>query len=126
MSGSAPLSKGLQERVSAQLFNGAKLSTNWGMTEVVAVATMVPTGMGECDGSVGTLLPGMEGRIVDTMTGKDVGVGERGELLVRGIALRCLVDGRSECDAGILQKSRGECRCIRRRLVAYRRHCDCR
>ena len=105
MSGSAPLSKGLQERVSAQLFDGAKLSTNWGMTEVVAVATMVPTGMGENDGSVGTLLPGMEGRIVDTMTGKDVGVGERGELLVRGIALRCLVHGRSQCDAGILRNS---------------------
>lgn len=85
MSGSAPLSKGLQERTSAVLYNNTTLSTNWGMTEVVAVATMVPTGTGEADGSVGTLLPGMEAKIVDTLSGKELGVGERGELLIRGM-----------------------------------------
>lgn len=83
-SGAAPLSKGLQRRVSEVLYNGATLETNWGMTEVVAVATMFPTGSNEMEGSVGTLLPGMEGKIVDVSSGKELGVGERGELLIKG------------------------------------------
>ena len=55
------------------------------MTEVVAVATMLPSGQGVTDGSVGTLLPGMEAKIVDTITGEELGVGQSGELLVKGI-----------------------------------------
>jgi acyl-CoA synthetase (AMP-forming)/AMP-acid ligase II len=84
MSGAAPLSKGLQERATKVFYNGTKLATNWGMTEVVAVATMVPAGEDELDGSVGRLLPGMEAKVVDTISGKELGVGERGELLVKG------------------------------------------
>jgi 4-coumarate--CoA ligase len=87
MSGAAPLSKGLQQRTSEVFYHGTKLATNWGMTEVVAVATMVPAGEERLDGSVGTLLPGMEGKVVDTITGKELGVGERGELLVKGTLL---------------------------------------
>lgn len=79
------MSRSLQERVTKIFYNGTKLETNWGMTEVVAVATMLPSGEGVTDGSVGTLLPGMEAKIVDTLTGKEVGVGDRGELLVKGI-----------------------------------------
>jgi len=81
MSGAAPLSKSLQERVTKVFYNGTKLETNWGMTEVVAVATMLPSGQGVTDGSVGTLLPGMEAKI----TGEELGVGQSGELLVKGI-----------------------------------------
>jgi len=84
MSGAAPLSRGLQERVTGVLWNATMLATNWGMTEVVAVATMFEAGKGTLDGSVGTLLPGMEAKIVDTLTGKELGVGERGELLIKG------------------------------------------
>jgi len=87
MSGAAPLSKSLQERVTEVLYNGTKLETNWGMTEVVAVATMLPSGEGVTDGSVGTLLPGMEAKLVDTVTGKEVGVGDRGELLIKGTSI---------------------------------------
>ena len=49
------------------------------------MATMFEAGKGSLDGSVGTLLPGMEGKIVDSLTGKELGVGERGELLIKGI-----------------------------------------
>jgi acyl-CoA synthetase (AMP-forming)/AMP-acid ligase II len=89
-SGAAPLSKGLQRRVSEVLYNGATLETNWGMTEVVAVATMFPTGSNEMEGSVGTLLPGMEAKIVDVSSGKELGVGERGELLIKGMRFSSL------------------------------------
>ena len=92
MSGAAPLSRSLQERVTEIFYNGTKLETNWGMTEVVAVATMLPSGKGVTDGSVGTLLPGMEAKIVDTVTGKEVGVGDRGELLVKGIIVLVRID----------------------------------
>jgi acyl-coenzyme A synthetase/AMP-(fatty) acid ligase len=85
MSGAAPLSRSLQERVTKVLWNGTKLATNWGMTEVVAVATMYPAGKEVTDGSVGVLLPGMEARVVDTASGKELGAGQRGELLVRGM-----------------------------------------
>ena len=84
MSGAAPLSKGLQQRVSKVFYNGTTLETNWGMTEVVAVATMFPAGSKEMEGSVGTLLPGIEAKVVDVDSGKELGVGERGELLVKG------------------------------------------
>jgi 4-coumarate--CoA ligase len=87
MSGAAPLSQSLQERVTKVLYNNTKLETNWGMTEVVAVATMLPSGESITDGSVGTLLPGMEAKLVDTMTGRELGVGERGELLIKGISI---------------------------------------
>ena len=87
MSGAAPLSKSLQERVTKVLWNGTKLATNWGMTEVVAVATMYPAGKEITDGSVGVLLPGMEAKVVDTASGKELGAGQRGELLVKGILL---------------------------------------
>jgi len=85
MSGAAPLSKGLQQRVSKVFYNGTTLETNWGMTEVVAVATMFPAGSKDLEGSVGTLLPGIEAKVVDVDSGKELGVGERGELLVKGI-----------------------------------------
>lgn len=84
MSGAAPLSKSLQQRVTKVLYNGTKLATNWGMTEVVAVATMYPAGKEVTDGSVGVLLPGMEAKVVDTVSGKELGAGQRGELLVKG------------------------------------------
>lgn len=87
MSGAAPLSRSLQERVTKVLWNGTKLATNWGMTEVVAVATMYPAGREITDGSVGVLLPGMEAKVVDTASGKELGAGQRGELLVKGILL---------------------------------------
>jgi len=85
MAGAAPLSESLQKRVTEVLYNGTKLETNWGMSEVVAVSTMFPSGKAITDGSVGTLLPGMEAKIIDTVTGKELGKGERGELLVKGM-----------------------------------------
>jgi 4-coumarate--CoA ligase len=88
MSGSAPLSKDLQQRATKVFYNGTKLATNWGMTEVVAVATVYPAGKEQLDGSVGMLLPGMQAKIIDTITGKELDVGERGELLIKGFSLR--------------------------------------
>jgi acyl-CoA synthetase (AMP-forming)/AMP-acid ligase II len=88
MSGAAPLSKELQQKVTKVLYNGTTLTTNWGMTETVAVAAMYPATNKETEGSVGTLMPGLEAKVIDTISGKELGVGERGELLIKGIISR--------------------------------------
>jgi acyl-CoA synthetase (AMP-forming)/AMP-acid ligase II len=82
-SGAAPLGNELQQAASERL--RAPVQQGYGMTE----ATVGVTGRKRLDdpiklGSVGRLLPNVEARIVDVVTGADLGPGERGELLVRG------------------------------------------
>lgn len=61
-----------------------------GMTETFGPHTIQPTGLRPADevrGSFGHSVPGMEHRVVDPVSGKPVGVGELGELWVRGYSL---------------------------------------
>lgn len=60
------------------------------MTETSTVVTANPLTRVK-DGSVGMLLPNLQARLVDPDTGKDVGVGEDGEIWVKGpnIVLGC-------------------------------------
>lgn len=54
-----------------------------GMTEVTCSCLHVPGGRDDRSGSVGFIDPNSEMKLLDD-DGKEVGVGERGEILVRG------------------------------------------
>ncbi|EME49346.1 hypothetical protein DOTSEDRAFT_68206 [Dothistroma septosporum NZE10] len=81
MSAAAPLKRELQNDISKKL--GTVIAQSWGMTETTCTGSMI---LGESDdrtGSVGSLLPSTEAKLVDEH-GKEVLAGEAGELLVRG------------------------------------------
>ncbi len=80
MSGAAPLDGPVQDALQARL--GVEVVQGYGMTETsIAIAIALPS---DAKGSVGELLPLMEGKIVDLESGAEVADGERGELCVRG------------------------------------------
>ena len=53
------------------------------MTEVTCAGLIAPAGSGDNIGSVGTLLPNCEIKLIDE-NGKEVGMGERGEIYIKG------------------------------------------
>jgi 4-coumarate--CoA ligase len=79
--GAAPLSKELQNDVSSKC--NLKVVQTWGMTEVTCSCLHVPGGRDDRSGSVGLIDPNSEIKLVDD-DGKEVSIGERGEILVRG------------------------------------------
>ncbi|KAL2065236.1 hypothetical protein VTL71DRAFT_2905 [Oculimacula yallundae] len=79
--GAAPLSKELQNDVSTRF--KFQINQGWGMTEVTTGAIMVPFNVNDNTGSVGQLIPNSECMLVDD-DGKEVGVGQPGELCIRG------------------------------------------
>ena len=82
-SGAAPLGAEVEQACAQRL--GCRIMQGFGMTEFAgaslshAAQETVPR-----TGSVGRCWPNMEARIVDVETGKDVGVGQTGQLLMRG------------------------------------------
>jgi acyl-CoA synthetase (AMP-forming)/AMP-acid ligase II len=81
ISGAAPLGAELAAAVSERL--KAPLCQGYGMTEMSPVSHI--TNMGERrDGAAGRTVAGTACRIRDPETGRDLGPGEEGELLVRG------------------------------------------
>ena len=82
-SGAAPLGEELERGAARRL--DCIVRQGYGMTEASPATHIVPYDKaGVAHGSIGTLLPGMECRVADTETGALVGVGERGELLLKG------------------------------------------
>ncbi|GAA4873418.1 AMP-binding protein [Actinomycetospora straminea] len=81
-SGAAPLSADLQQECARRV--GCPVGQGYGMTEAVAAITLFDATTPIVPGSVGVLLPGVEARIVDPVTGDDVGTEGSGELWVRG------------------------------------------
>ncbi len=79
--GAAPLSKELQNDV-AKRFN-IQINQGWGMTEVTCAGLIMPGGINDDTGSVGTIIPNCEAKLLDE-NGEEVSVGERGELYWRG------------------------------------------
>ncbi|CEG80177.1 hypothetical protein RMATCC62417_14547 [Rhizopus microsporus] len=79
--GAAPLSGDLSKQVRQRLPK-LKIKQGYGLTETSPCAIIEPTDR-IIDGSVGVLLSNMTARIVDD-NGKDVPVGERGELWLKG------------------------------------------
>ena len=80
-SAAAPLSGDLAAECAARL--GCRVKQAYGMTELGGATHIVPdTGGGDPE-SIGPLLPGIEGRVIDPASGLDVGPGEPGEMLLR-------------------------------------------
>ncbi|MET0511727.1 MAG: AMP-binding protein [Thermoleophilaceae bacterium] len=83
VSGGAPLSAEVQAELAARLPHAA-VGQGWGMTETSAGATAPDRERGSVPGSVGRVMADTELRVIDPVSGADLGAGERGELLVRG------------------------------------------
>lgn len=77
----APMHGNLRNTVSEQ-FNGVHLDLEWGTSETMLISV-------QCDeesrrgGFSGTLVNGMQARVISMRTGQDLGPGESGEILVR-------------------------------------------
>src|SRR6056300_322494 len=80
-SGAAPLGGEIALEASARI--GCEVVQGYGMTELSPVSHTTPPGMFKA-GSIGVLIPSTECRIVDPESGKDLGIGEDGEIWVRG------------------------------------------
>ena len=80
-SAAAPLGAELAEAVGKRL--GCIATQAYGMTEMSPASHVTPLRAAR-PGSVGITIPGTECRIVDPVTGADLGPGEEGELWVRG------------------------------------------
>ncbi|RJQ78050.1 4-coumarate--CoA ligase family protein [Pseudonocardiaceae bacterium YIM PH 21723] len=82
-SGAAPLDEELASLVSKRL--NCAVRQGYGMTEMSPVSHAIPLDRDDISvGSIGLTLPNMECKIVDSETGAEVGVGERGELWCKG------------------------------------------
>jgi acyl-CoA synthetase (AMP-forming)/AMP-acid ligase II len=84
MSGAAPLSADLARTVTRRV--GCRMIQGYGMTEtspVTHVNSRSPS-METKPGSVGPLVANTEGRIVDPLSGAELGPGAQGEICVRG------------------------------------------
>jgi 4-coumarate--CoA ligase len=80
-SGAAPLSAELALEAGARL--GCEVVQGYGMTELSPVSHLTPPGQFK-PGSVGVTAPNTETRIIDPATLADLGVGEDGEVCIRG------------------------------------------
>jgi acyl-CoA synthetase (AMP-forming)/AMP-acid ligase II len=80
-SGAAPLSAEVE--AEAMRRTGASVVQGFGLTETSPVTHAMPFGEAR-SGSVGVPIPNTEVRVVDPQTGDDLGVGESGELWIRG------------------------------------------
>jgi 4-coumarate--CoA ligase len=80
-SGAAPLGAELAAEASARV--KCEVVQGYGMTELSPVTHATPEG-GFRPGTSGITIPNTEIRVVDPATGNDLGVGEEGELWIRG------------------------------------------
>ena len=82
-SGAAPLDGELGRAVAKRL--NCTVLQGYGMTELSPVSHCMPDDRGDLDlNSSGFALPNIECKLVDPDSGQEVGVGERGELWVKG------------------------------------------
>jgi acyl-CoA synthetase (AMP-forming)/AMP-acid ligase II len=97
--GAAPLDARIEEACAQRL--DCLFGQGYGMSEATATIAAISTGEPEriVRGSVGSLLPGTEARVVDPATGADLGPRAEGELLVRGPQLMRGYRGRPEATA---------------------------
>jgi 4-coumarate--CoA ligase len=80
-SGAAPLGAELAEEAGRRL--GCEVVQGYGMTELSPVSHLTPPGWYR-PGTIGVLVPSTECRVVDPGSGADLGVGEDGEIWIRG------------------------------------------
>jgi acyl-CoA synthetase (AMP-forming)/AMP-acid ligase II len=80
-SSAAPLGGELARSCAARL--GCRVKQGYGMTELGGATHCAPDTGRDDPESIGAALPGVQCRVVDSVTGADVGPGEHGELLIR-------------------------------------------
>ena len=86
LSAGAAMHEGLQHAVSEKL-NNAHLDLEWGTSETLLIAIQM-AGHSSPPSSSGRLVNGIEALVIETETGKPVGPGINGEILVRNSAAR--------------------------------------
>jgi acyl-CoA synthetase (AMP-forming)/AMP-acid ligase II len=83
LSGAAPLDADLANAVRKRI--GCRVRQGYGMTELSPLSHSIPVDRDDISpGTVGLLVPNMQARIVDPITGVDLGIGAPGELWLRG------------------------------------------
>lgn len=102
-SGAAPLGQELEKACAARL--GCDVYQGYGLTEVagashINTAPVPPEKMG----SVGQVLPNTRSRIIDTESGEELGVNERGEVLIAGPHVMVGYLNNSEATAACIDK----------------------
>ncbi|MBT8214734.1 MAG: 4-coumarate--CoA ligase family protein [Acidimicrobiia bacterium] len=80
-SGAAPLGADVEAEAGARV--GAEVVQGYGLTETSPVTHATPPGKGR-SGSIGVTISNTDVRIIDPETGDDLGVGENGEVLIKG------------------------------------------
>lgn len=80
-SGAAPLGGELARSCADRL--GCRVKQAYGMTELGGPSHLAPDTGRDDPESIGPALPGVQCRVVDSVTGAEVGPGELGELLIR-------------------------------------------
>jgi acyl-CoA synthetase (AMP-forming)/AMP-acid ligase II len=97
----APLGAEVEQACAERL--GCQILQAFGMTELTGVTMIIPLDPAKArSGSVGVLVASMEGRVVDVVTGEDLGPGARGELWLRGPNVMRGYLGRPEATAAML------------------------
>jgi long-chain acyl-CoA synthetase len=82
ISGAAPLPLEVQQ--TFEQLTGGRLVEGYGLTEASPVTHSNPIWGKRKDGSIGVPYPDTEAKIVDSLTGEEVPVGEIGEMVIRG------------------------------------------
>jgi acyl-CoA synthetase (AMP-forming)/AMP-acid ligase II len=101
LSGAAPLSAELSRAVTRRL--GCAMLQGYGLTETSPVThcNVGPT-VESKPGSVGSLVPNTEGKIVDPASGRELGSSEEGEICVRGPQVMKGYLGRPDATAAMI------------------------
>ncbi|KAJ5363974.1 uncharacterized protein N7496_009687 [Penicillium cataractarum] len=82
----APMHENLRKTVSDQ-FGGVHLTLEWATSETMLLAMQVDEGS-KLPGSSGTLVNGIQAKVIDTETGEELDAHEEGEILVRNVIAR--------------------------------------
>jgi acyl-CoA synthetase (AMP-forming)/AMP-acid ligase II len=97
----APLAAEVEQACADRL--GCQIIHAFGMTELSGGSMCIPLDPAKArSGSVGVLIANMEARVVDVSTGEDLGLGERGEIWLRGPNVMRGYLGRPEATAAML------------------------
>jgi acyl-CoA synthetase (AMP-forming)/AMP-acid ligase II len=99
--GGAALSAVAQAALATRL-PGTVVGQAWGLTETCVGVSMPDRAAGSVPGTVGRVIPNTELRVVDPLTGRDLGPGEPGELLGRGPQVMAGYRNRPEATAAMV------------------------
>ena len=111
----APRRSTPSSRARAERRVGCRVQQGYGLTEASPVTHHVHQDDEDVHGTIGTLLPSTEARLVDAETGRDAAPGEPGEIWVRGPQVMLGLPRRR-------RRHRGDAHA--RRLAAHGRHRD--